>query len=349
MKHKYSDQIELSVLICLFILLLGFVLLTPTSCQTETAATAETEAIETPLLVPLPPSTPAGNIPSLEIVLFQFSPENSKLDISLWYSQNAVILPLPSTEPQEETHTADTEDANTPADTNTDISLKSYIPPRYGETLTVTVVGAPASTPASTIYVHIYNATDPTASISRTDAFLFFADILDALSATTLDTSRLPIPAILAQAYTEGGAGRYGVYRATNNLFGIRAGPAWKGAVYSRATKKTYASYSLAVSRGATDLFRAYPSIAASLDDYITLVTTSPLYTSALGKSPKKYLQALTSHGYGDTSMVSTWMQIIKLYGLNHPEKIIEKYTPIPIPVPEAEEGAGKNTDTEEH
>lgn len=349
MKHKYSDQIELSVLICLFILLLGFVLLTPTSCQTETAAAAETEAIETPLLVPLPPSTPAGNLPSLEIVLFQFSPENSKLDISLWYSQNAVILPLPSTEPQEETHTADTEEADTPADTNTDISLKSYIPPRYGETLAVTVVGAASrSDPsAATIYVHIYNATDPTASISRTDAFLFFADILDALSATTLDTSRLPIPAILAQAYTEGGAGRYGVYRATNNLFGIRAGPAWKGAVYSRATKKTYASYSLAVSHGATDLFRAYPSIAASLDDYITLVTTSPLYTSALGKSPKKYLQALTSHGYGDTSMVSTWMQIIKLYGLNHPEKIIEKY--IPIPIPEAEEGAGKNTDIEEH
>ena len=346
MKHKYSDQIELSVLICLFILLLGFVLLTPTSCQTETAATAETEAIETPLFVPLPPSAPAGNIPSLEIVLFQFSPENLKLDISLWYSQNAVILPLPSVEPQEETHTADTD-----TNTDTDISLKSYIPPRYGETLTVTVVGAASrSDPsAATIYVHIYNATDPTASISRTDAFLFFADILDALSATTLDTSRLPIPAILAQAYTEGGAGRYGVYRATNNLFGIRAGPAWKGAVYSRATKKTYASYSLAVSRGATDLFRAYPSIAASLDDYITLVTTSPLYTSALGKSPKKYLQALTSHGYGDTSMVSTWMQIIKLYGLNHPEKIIEKYTPIPIPVPEAEEGAGKNTDTEEH
>ena len=197
--------------------------------------------------------------------------------------------------------------------------------------------------------MHIYNSTDPTASISRTDAFLFFADILDALSATTLDTSRLPIPAILAQAYTEGGAGRYGVYRATNNLFGIRAGPAWKGAVYSRATKKTYASYSLAVSRGATNLFRAYPSIAASLDDYITLVTTSSLYASALGKSPKKYLQALTSHGYGDTSTVSTWMQIIKLYDLTRPEKIIEKYTPAPISAPVPEENTDTNTDTEEH
>lgn len=316
-----SEKIELFIIICLFILLVGFVLetpsaLTPSLQQSQQHITAQQEIRITPN--PPPPSLPASDTRPTEIVPFQFPHKKLKLDIFDWYVQTASVLPI---SPDIPTTTAPEPDTKVSTGTNTDVSLKSYTPPRYGETLKVSVVGAPSAP----IYVHIYNATDPSASISRADAIFFFADILDALSASPLDASLLPISAILAQAYTEGGAGRYGVYRATNNLFGIRAGPAWHGPVYSRTTKKTYASYSLATSCAATNLFRAYPSIAASLDDYITLITTSPLYKKALSatSTPKKYLQRLTSAGYGDPAMVSTWMQVIKLYGLTHPEKIL--------------------------
>ena len=193
--------------------------------------------------------------------------------------------------------------------------------PRYGSILITTIKKS-----SDTITVHIYDAAEP--GFNRADATAYLADIYAAILASPYASdalAHLQLPAILAQAYTEGGAGKRGVYRSTNNCFGVRAGPAHKGPVYARDRARVYASYTAARAAGATDLFRAYASIQESVDDYISLILTSPLYKKALdAPTPKKYLQRLTSAGYGDPDMVSTWVYIIKLYNLTHPEKLIQ-------------------------
>lgn len=319
---KMKMKIE-SFYILLFIIIIGIAVCVPTSClPPEEAGDDATSALS---VVSSPsPSLPLENIPPLEIVPFQLSLEKLKLgfwaDLHQWYDNNLTQLPVPGDPTQSQSQSQDLP---------SDISLKGFeqaeeeeIKKNYGDTLEIRIKKSTndPTDPDSLqyIYVHIYNATDPAASISRPDAFLFFADVISAVAASPVQLSNIPLPALLAQAYTEGGAGRHGVYRSTNNLFGIRAGPAHKGPVYSRATKRVYPSYAAARAAKATDLFRAYSSIQESVDDYLTLITTSPLYKSALvpGITPKTYLRRLTAAGYGSSSMVSTWMQIIKLYNL---------------------------------
>ena len=147
------------------------------------------------------------------------------------------------------------------------------------------------------------------------DGRLFLADV--SLLASRYDYSGIPLPALLAQAYTEGGAGKAGVYLKSNNLFGLKAGPAWDGFVYARDKGITYDSYETAKAHGAKDLFRAYMCMDDSIADYIDLVQTSSRYRSALGKNSKLYLKALVENGYGNPEMLSTWTQLIKLYKLD--------------------------------
>lgn len=151
-------------------------------------------------------------------------------------------------------------------------------------------------------------------SYNKIDGELFFYDLID--YCLQLDLDGIPLEAMLAQAYTEGGAGKQGVYRMSNNLFGIRAGANWDGYVYSRDLKKLFTDFRSAVAAGGRDLFRAYDDIEDSINDYVALVHSSALYKGALGKSTKRYLKHLVEHGYGSEDMVDVWLNVIKIYRL---------------------------------
>ena len=248
------------------------------------------------------------------------TPPRQHTDTVLWQ-----FVPVKGEEEEEEKEAEEEEGENS------DASLKwqqqeppqeqEPTAPRYGSILITTIKKS-----SDTITVRIYDAAE--SGFNRADAFAYLADIYEAILASPLAPdalAHLQLPAILAQAYTEGGAGKRGVYRSTNNCFGVRAGPAHKGPVYARDRARVYASYSAARAAGATDLFRAYTSIQESVDDYISLILTSPLYKKALDTpTPKKYLQRLTAAGYGNPDMVSTWVYIIKLFNLTHPEKLAQ-------------------------
>ena len=163
--------------------------------------------------------------------------------------------------------------------------------------------------------VNVFTYNKNKADFNIADGRLFLADV--SLLASRYDYSGIPLAALLAQAYTEGGAGKAGVYLKSNNLFGLRAGPAWDGFVYARDKQTTYDSYETAKAHGAKDLFRAYMCMDDSIADYIDLVQTSSRYKSALGKNSKRYLKALVENGYGNPEMLSTWLNIIKLYKLD--------------------------------
>jgi flagellar protein FlgJ len=98
---------------------------------------------------------------------------------------------------------------------------------------------------------------------------------------------------LLAQAAIETGWGRSVV---GNNLFGIKAGSSWTGPKVDAATHEYQNGDLVSI----TDSFRAYPSAAASVDDFATLVANSPRYRAALGAGDNvvAYAQGLLAGGW---------------------------------------------------
>lgn len=110
----------------------------------------------------------------------------------------------------------------------------------------------------------------------------------------------LPASFILAQAAHESGWGRREIRHAdgasANNLFGIKAGPGWKGAV----AEVTTTEYVGGEPRRMTQRFRAYASAEESFRDFARLMQGNARYRQVLasGGNAERYAQALQSAGY---------------------------------------------------
>ena len=113
---------------------------------------------------------------------------------------------------------------------------------------------------------------------------------------------RTGIPAVfmIAQAAHETGWGRRDIRlpngAPSNNLFGIKAGPDWKGPV----AEVTTTEFINGVARKVTARFRAYADAAESFADYARLMTRSPRYQSVLAnaRTPEGFAQGLQQAGY---------------------------------------------------
>ena len=105
---------------------------------------------------------------------------------------------------------------------------------------------------------------------------------------------------LIAQVALETGWGKRMIQSAdgstANNLFGIKATGGWKGASATNATTE-YVNGSAQTEHAA---FRAYDSAAASFDDYVRLLKTSPRYADALkvGGDGRRFAQELQRAGY---------------------------------------------------
>lgn len=105
---------------------------------------------------------------------------------------------------------------------------------------------------------------------------------------------------LIAQAALESGWGRRVPTlpdgRSSFNLFGIKAGPDWSGATVSVPTLE----YKDGVARRERAVFRAYPSIQASFDDYARLISRHPRYRQAVetAADASAYLEQLQRAGY---------------------------------------------------
>jgi flagellar protein FlgJ len=113
---------------------------------------------------------------------------------------------------------------------------------------------------------------------------------------------RTGIPAVfmIAQAAHETGWGRRDIRMSdgapSNNLFGIKAGPDWKGPV----AEVTTTEFINGVARKVTARFRAYADAAESFADYARLMMRSPRYQGVLANSrtPEGFAQGLQQAGY---------------------------------------------------
>ena len=102
---------------------------------------------------------------------------------------------------------------------------------------------------------------------------------------------------LLAHAALETGWGRA---MPGNNLFGIKAGPSWQGAQTTTLTHEV--ENGERVAREAA--FRAYPSLDASVQDYVALIGGSPRYQKliGLGDDVAAYGRGLIAGGYATDS-----------------------------------------------
>ncbi len=151
----------------------------------------------------------------------------------------------------------------------------------------------PALGPSSAI-------TSPaSASTPGTSAQSAFVERL--LPAASDAERRTGIPAhfMVAQAALETGWGKFEPLRADGstsfNIFGIKAGPNWRGPTVDAATTETVAG----VSQVRVERFRAYGSYDEAFRDYATLLAGNPRYAGVLGaQEPSTFARGLQAAGY---------------------------------------------------
>lgn len=127
----------------------------------------------------------------------------------------------------------------------------------------------------------------------------FIADILPQaqLAADTLGVSaRL----LIAQSVLETGWGKHAMKlddgRSSNNLFGIKAGPEWRGS----SLQKESLELRDGVLQNQVSSFRVYASPAQSFADYVEFIRTNPRYRQALEMAgdDQAYIREIHKAGY---------------------------------------------------
>ena len=110
----------------------------------------------------------------------------------------------------------------------------------------------------------------------------------------------IPAKFMIAQAAHETGWGRKEIKNADGstsfNLFGMKAGPSWKGAT----TDITTTEYIGGKAHKVTQTFRAYSSYAESFSDYASTMKNSPRYAAvvAAGSDANGFAKGLQKAGY---------------------------------------------------
>ena len=110
----------------------------------------------------------------------------------------------------------------------------------------------------------------------------------------------IPAKFMLGQAALETGWGKREIRNAdgsaSNNLFGIKAGPGWTGKVATATTTE----FINGVAHTKVEKFRAYATPAESFKDYAKLITTNPRYDQVLAhaKDATGFAHGLQRAGY---------------------------------------------------
>ena len=104
---------------------------------------------------------------------------------------------------------------------------------------------------------------------------------------------------VAAHAALESGWGQQPLRKGgadTNNLFGIKAGGSWKGAVAAATTTE----YEQGAMLKKTERFRSYPDTASAFRDYADRLSSNPRYQAALntGSDARAFATGLARGGY---------------------------------------------------
>ncbi|WIM06737.1 MAG: flagellar assembly peptidoglycan hydrolase FlgJ [Candidatus Nitricoxidivorans perseverans] len=96
--------------------------------------------------------------------------------------------------------------------------------------------------------------------------------------------------------------------RPSHNIFGIKAGRAWTGAVAEAATTE----YENGISRQRVERFRAYGSYAEAFRDYASLLLSAPRYAGVVGtQDAASFARGLQRAGYATDPMYAAKLERI--------------------------------------
>jgi len=127
-----------------------------------------------------------------------------------------------------------------------------------------------------------------------------FQEKLGAHAAAAEQVTGVPAKFMLGQAALETGWGKRMIRNAdgsnSNNLFGIKAGPGWKGKVATAVTTE----YVNGVAHRRVEKFRAYDTPADSFKDYARMLSNNPRYEKVINSagSPEAFAHGLQRAGY---------------------------------------------------
>jgi len=148
---------------------------------------------------------------------------------------------------------------------------------------------------------------DAPVALPQKAAASFIQAHTDAAAAAEKATG-IPAKFMIAQAAHETGWGRKEIKNADGstsfNLFGIKAGPNWKGAT----TDITTTEYIGGKAHKVTQTFRAYSSYAESFADYARTMKNSPRYAAvvASGADASGFAKGLQKAGYATDPAYAT-------------------------------------------
>lgn len=125
-------------------------------------------------------------------------------------------------------------------------------------------------------------------------------------------TTGIPAHFMVAQAALETGWGksepRFADGRPSYNLFGIKAGKSWNGAVVEATTTE----YVDGAAQKQVERFRAYASYSEAFRDYANLLASNPRYANVLGsQDPARFARGLQQAGYATDPMYATKLERI--------------------------------------
>lgn len=127
-----------------------------------------------------------------------------------------------------------------------------------------------------------------------------FQEKLGAHAAAAEQVTGVPAKFMLGQAALETGWGKRMIRNSdgtnSNNLFGIKAGPGWKGKVATAVTTE----YVNGVAHRRVEKFRAYDTPADSFKDYARMLANNPRYEKVINSagSPEAFAHGLQRAGY---------------------------------------------------
>lgn len=128
-------------------------------------------------------------------------------------------------------------------------------------------------------------------------------------------TTGVPAKFMLGQAALETGWGKRMIKNAdgssSNNLFGIKAGPGWKGKVATAVTTE----YVNGKPQTRVEKFRAYDTPADSFRDYARLIANNPRYEKVIasGGDAESFAKGLQRAGYAtDPNYAAKLTRLIK-------------------------------------
>jgi flagellar protein FlgJ len=145
----------------------------------------------------------------------------------------------------------------------------------------------------------------------------------DAAKAAETSTG-IPASFMIAQAAHESGWGRREIRHSDGsnsfNVFGIKAGPGWKGPVATITTTE----YVNGVPRKVQANFRAYGSYEESFQDYARMMKNSPRYSKVVANADtaQEFAQGLQKAGYATdpayakklTQMINQTLRLQRAY-----------------------------------